>query len=209
MLNKPLLLLNPKQIRIESPRIGEVINFVIIIIYVYLVADPISKMLGASVQTESIHSFSNIELLIAIILAPIYEEIIFRTHLSGERKHFWSILIIIVILVVVFNNLGLFFIIPVATFFIVIIFNYQKFFNFAIEKHFNITFYVTSVLFAVVHYQNIDVDSPIKKIVILLLTYVPISIYFGYIRKKYGLLSSITVHSINNLLILYINSLVY
>jgi hypothetical protein len=195
-------------IKIEKQRFkfNELIPFSILLIYIYLIADPISILIGASFHIQSFNDFNLRDIAVILIIAPLIEEVTFRIHLSGDQKHAWGLLLMLLTFSI-FMNFG--WIVIIILFFggFVFLF-YDEFSKFVTEKFFNTIFFVSCFLFSLAHWDQIDTDLFYPKILIVLI-YLPISIYLAYARKKYGLAIAICAHSFYNFSVLALNSLVY
>lgn len=199
-------ILYPNTIKKEPIRLKELINFSVLLCYIYIITDPIGALLGISSQTQSFKDFDISGILRVLILAPIIEEVFFRTHLSGQRKHAWGVLLMVIPLSFIFNIGWALIILLLFGGFVILL--YDKFSEFISEKFFNSVFYISSLLFAFAHYYQIDAEL-YGKLVIIIIAYLPIGLYFGYVRKKYGLTIAICTHSLLNFSVLAINSQIY
>ncbi|MGF1587047.1 MAG: type II CAAX prenyl endopeptidase Rce1 family protein [Bacteroidales bacterium] len=196
----------PNNIKKDSIKFRELVIYSVLLIYIYLIADPLSTLLGTSFHTQSFNSFDMPDILAIVIIAPFIEEITFRVHLSGEKKHAWGLLLMVFTFSIFLEFWWTVVIILLFGGFVFLL--YEGFSEFITGKFFNMIFFISCILFSLAHYNEIDSDSFYIKILIVLI-YLPISIYFAYTRRKYGLIIAIGAHSFYNFSVLTINSLVY
>lgn len=191
--------------------IWTIVVFIFIIAYGFIVVDNIFKLLKINNNIDTFYNLSGIEFVSAIFIAPILEEFIFRTHLSYERKHFYGILLIILASGLFYSDLGVYFLLFLFLLFIIIVFFYNKTQVLLMIRFPKATFLSTSIIFCVFHFFYLkDYDFTfLNKVMILLLHYLPLSLFLGFIRKKYGLSYSMMAHSVNNILVLLGNSLFF
>ncbi len=187
--------------------IRELLFFLMLLSYIFLITDPIGILLGITSHTQTFKDFHFQGLFRVLVLAPVLEETFFRIHLSGEKKHAWGVLLMAIPLSLTFNFGWVLIILLLFGGFIILY--YDEFSNFISVRFFNPIFYITSLIFAITHYHQIDTEMFYGKIIVILIAYLPIGIYFGYIRKKYGFIAVIIVHSLYNFSILTINSQIY
>ncbi|MGF1587046.1 MAG: type II CAAX prenyl endopeptidase Rce1 family protein [Bacteroidales bacterium] len=90
-----------------------------------------------------------------------------------------------------------------------IILFYDKFSEFISVRFFKHVFFLSSFLFALAHFHQIDAETIFERLLIIIIAYFPIGIYFGYVRMKSGLPIVICMHSLLNFSVLAINSLIY
>ncbi len=155
---------------------------------------------------QSFKDFDFENLLGILILAPILEEILCRIHLSGKKRHAWGALLMVIAFTLLMEIWwALLFILLFVGF---VILYYDEFAEFIAVRFFNQVFYFSIFLFAFAHIHQIEAESFYVKFFIVLI-YLPISLYFGYARKKYGLAIAICAHSLYNFSVLAINSQLY
>lgn len=193
--------------RLKMLRLG--LFFFGVIAYSQLIVDPIFSFLSIDNKTEKFDTLSLNEIIISLALVPMLEEIGFRTHLSMKKKHFFGVFIMLLFFCVSYNDLGIIFIVTVLALILVLTFYFDKASFILLKKYPLFTFYVTSILFCVFHYSYVAAYDffVVYKIGLLLLSYLPLSLLLGYVRKEMGLLASIIMHSIYNIIILLSNSL--
>jgi len=201
------LSLFPNTIEREPIKLKELLIFTGLLCYIYIITDPIGTLFGISSHEQTFGDFDMSGILRILIFAPLIEEVFFRIHLSGQKKHAWGVLLMLIPLSLIFN-LGWIIIILLLFGGFVILF-YDKFSEFISEKYFNPVFFISSFLFALAHFHQIDAETFFGRFLIIIIAYLPIGIYFGYVRKKYGLAIVICTHSFFNFSVLTINSLIY
>ncbi|MGF1587048.1 MAG: type II CAAX prenyl endopeptidase Rce1 family protein [Bacteroidales bacterium] len=196
--------LNPANIKEQQLKFQDFIIFSLLLVYIYFIAGPIVSL----VESYNIKAFSDIdlkELLAILIVAPLIEEISFRTHLSGEKKDVWGALLMFFVF---FFFLKIWWGIVILLLFGGFIFLlYDEFTELICGKYYNLVFYISSLLFGLAHINVINSDSIIFKLLFIVTLYLPISLYFGYVRKKLGLAYAICAHSFYNFSALTLNSL--
>ena len=184
----------------------------IIKIYNFLVVDKIFFSLDIGSNLSNFQNISIIGFISAIFIAPIIEETIFRTHLSFNKKHFFGVFLMLLTFAIFFSLTGgwiyAIIVISIGTLFLVF---HNKFRYLIQERYHNGTYIFTSILFCIINYSYLKGYnfSVIVKIGLLLLHYLPLSLYLGVISKKFGLVSSMGAHSVNNFLSIIGNSLYY
>ncbi len=199
-----------KGIKEKAFSIHEIFYFLFLIIYIYIIASPISNNLQASMPIITFHQLNIIEALSILIIAPVVEEILFRIHLSGKKKHIWAIFLMVLSSVfMLIPDLFVWILIIILLFGGFFLLYYEEISSILAGRFFNHLFYFSSVLFAMVHFHQVDANHILIKILVIIMFFFPLGIYFGYMRKRYGLASSILAHSFYNLSVLVINSLVY
>lgn len=201
------LSLFPNRIEKESIKLKELLNFFGLLCYIYIITDPIGTLLGISSHEQSFGDFDMSGILRILIIAPLIEEIFFRIHLSGQKNHAWGGVLMLIPLSLMFNLGWLIIILLLFGGFIILF--YDKFSEFISEKYFNQVFFISSFLFALAHFHQIDAETIFGRFLIIIIAYLPMGIYFGYVRKKYGLAIVICIHSFFNFTVLIINSLIY
>ncbi len=210
MHNLVIKIFDAKKIKRKAFSIQEVAYFFFLLLYIYVIANPISNKLEASIPIITFHELNLYGIINILIIAPVIEEFLFRIHLSGEKKHIWAVFLMIISFVFVFiPDLFLWFLIIILLFGGFFILYYEEFSSIMTGKLFNLLFYVSCILFALMHFHQVDAETIPVKIMVVLIFFFPLGFYFGYIRKSYGLVSSIIAHSLYNLSVLIINSLYY
>ncbi|ELR69056.1 hypothetical protein C900_05445 [Fulvivirga imtechensis AK7] len=178
----------------------------------YLVVDQIGLFFGNKSHTTSFMDLSSIEIVSAILLAPFIEEVCFRSFLSGKAKHAWGLPLMLFVATLAFKHLGIIFLLfaflIIVT--VTVLLTKKRTQVFLLRKHYNKTFFFTCVIFALCHLGVIDDNvNPVAGFFLILMAFIPISLIFGYIRIKYGLMYSIITHSLNNIAVLSLNLLIY
>jgi hypothetical protein len=83
----------PYNIRRQPIKASELVVFSLLLVYVYIIADPIVSPF--EVYFPGLTDVDLGDLLVILIAAPVIEEISFRIHLSGERKHARGVLLML------------------------------------------------------------------------------------------------------------------
>lgn len=142
-------------------------------------------------------------LLVGIVIAPIFEEFLFRFLLKPERRKIgvYIIVNIFILAVLIYKNS-----ISIAILFstisiIILLFCYLRSLETLIKFDlFKWNFYFVTVSFGFVHLFNLEGVSGYNYLwtPILILPYIYMGFVFGFIRMKYGFINSIIFHfSIN------------
>lgn len=149
------------------------------------------------------------KILIGVILAPVYEEILFRSLLRFNKISLSLFLATVVIFIVVFilkrNNT--FISLLSATLLVTITFvsfwSIKRISQF-ITSNFKYFYYSSSILFGFMHLMNFtgDIRYIIAFSIVLIAPQIIAGIILGFIRMKHGLIYSILFHMIINLTIL-------
>ncbi len=149
------------------------------------------------------------KILIGVLLAPVYEEILFRSLLRFNKISLSLFLATVVIFLVVFflkrNNT---FILLFSAILLVILtfvsFWTMKRISQFLTSNFKYFYYGSSVLFGLMHLINFtgDIRYIIAFSLILVAPQIAAGIILGFIRMKHGLIYSILFHMIINLTIL-------
>ena len=169
-----------------------------------------SAYFGAQGYQTSFTNTNGHIILFSVVVTPFIEELIFRTHLSGRREDIWSLPVMICVLLYIFFDINLYIMsVILLTGLAGIIFFNKRISMFFLDRYFNYTFLFTSAGFALAHFGMVDIEIVHIKVLILFVSYFPISLYYGYIRKKYGLIWSIGTHSLNNFTLILFNTIIY
>ncbi len=173
-----------------------------------VIASLLSKIFNLSTL---IKDFPALELFImGMILAPIYEEILFRGLLKFDKKNVLTFIITILLLTTfsIYNDkYTIAIILSIILFLVVGIYmssNINSVSNF-IKKHFKYFFYASSLFFGLIHITNFsgNINILIGLSIILTLPQTISGLIFGYARMKYGLIYSIILHIINNSILIF------
>jgi len=159
---------------------------------------------------EFLSKYSNTNIFfLMVILAPIFEETIFRLNLIPSNKN----LIIGIIAVIFYISLSYFIaqkhqihskIVFILIFAIHILIGRLKQFKKDIDpsKQFKVLFYFSAIAFGFVHIFNIHELNTTVLLLFPIITFpqIMMGFIFGYVRMKYGFIYSIAVHAFNNLI---------
>ena len=144
--------------------------------------------------------------LLAVIIAPFFEEFIFRFHL---RYPIFSLIFFVFAFIMggiwTFINGYTWAAILIATVAITLTIGILMA-NSHLEKkpaeiykrHFNIFLYLSAIIFALVHIGNFEEGFPLYTIPILVLPQFIIGVYLAYVRVRTNIWMSIYVHALNN-----------
>lgn len=142
-------------------------------------------------------------LLIGIVIAPIFEEFLFRFLLKPERRKIgvYIIINVFILAVLIFKNSISIAILVSSISFIILLFCYLRTLEILIKFNlFKWNFYFVTLSFGFVHLFNLEGISGYNYLwtPILILPYIYMGFVFGFIRMKYGFINSVIFHfSIN------------
>ena len=146
--------------------------------------------------------------ILAVIIAPIFEEILFRYYLTKPVLIFIAIPTIIALGSLIMYSTGLLNLFAFILFLIVsslsLLLLFWKSVNLIehlkiwYQDKFAYVFYLSAVLFAFIHIYNFHDMMPWYYTPILVFPQFFIGLYLGYLRVRNGLSYSILVHAINN-----------
>jgi len=182
-----------------------------IVLFTSFVIDPIlAYYLDVTGAKDTFISLTSLETISAIIIAPVIEEIIFRTHLSFKRKHFYGIFFLIVYVGIIFNTFVVVTFIFVAAVLLFVLIFYEQTLKIVIVKNQKLTFFATSILFGCSHFFLLDAYDFgfFLKFTVLMLYYLPIAFLLGKIRKNHKLIFPMAAHSLYNVLTLFVNTII-
>ena len=149
----------------------------------------------------------------SLIIAPIFEEIIFRLSLIPNKNYltvtvagiFFDFLVRKEVLVMInglnldVNAILIFVFITLLGFLIIKKWLDNRTLELFYKRWFKMIFYTTTIVFALSHYNQILLfDDSIDRI-LLLLSYLSLGFVLGYIRLKLGFFWAISTHFIYNL----------
>lgn len=211
--------------------------FFMVFCFEMLLFIPISSALGLEKIPHAMEDILNnqsifLVIALAVIIAPITEEIIFRYHL--RYKSFIYFFLLIIFLALLAFGLGMsmpglidrisaqamlskvssnFFIGPLVLFLWIGLFLLlhqwdKKVPEERVIKIFPAVFYLSALIFALVHISNFELD-PSRWFIAPLLV-VPqfiLALYLGYVRMTNGILYSIYVHALNNAIPIFLFTL--
>ncbi len=189
--------------------------FLILFVVELLLFMPIAALLGLH---ELPHSMSELMerlnlwkvMLIAVLLAPILEELIFRLQLGYRYMStifiFCSAIFLGWLMATLggydtmflnlnlpFYQIGVLGSLLLLSLFVMLRYSHDYF------ADYGIIFYLTAVVFGLAHVTNFEIPSG-KAIFapLMVLPQIILALYLGYVRLKRGLLSAIFLHAFNN-----------
>lgn len=141
--------------------------------------------------------------LLAVVVAPIIEEVIFRSYLRWP----FSIVIIyiislITVLILLFTKFDFLLASTLVLFALVghsIFRNIDKIEDYFKDK-FGFVFYFSVIIFAYIHIFNFGNVTTWYYVPILVLPQFILALYLGYVRVRNNLLASIYIHMLNNII---------
>ena len=191
------------------------LKFVIIFLAFIFARILLSFFIGADQMpsNQSLKKIRNIDLsriLMVAIFGPFFEELLFRSWL---RKR-WSILSIPLLLILIYafiivqgldilTDKTMFYIIMITfiiyAFVIYNVLSRKKLAHALIEKSFPIIFWITALLFGLVHLSNFNSLNGIGPVAVLLVLPQIISgIFYGFICMRFSFSASFLMHSVWN-----------
>lgn len=146
-------------------------------------------------------------LLLAIIIAPVSEELLFRAILKPNRITFLLFCVSIFFFAFQFFKAPFCFTFIFLILISFIIYKIRVNINSFVQKNFKSIIFISSFSFAMLHSFNFELTHSL--LIALPLLIIP-KIYLGFalsfFRIKYGLFSSILMHSIINGILIYLSS---
>jgi membrane protease YdiL (CAAX protease family) len=207
------LIIHPRSfIKSQNPYYFYIIC-IFLIIGLHLFNTCIQIFLEVNIDLDTFSNSSVIKVISALLIAPVVEEIIFRTHLGNKDWNAWFIYLMLIVVAAVFWNIsrimsGSIF---VLISFLLIITVKNKGPKLIFNKYFAWIFFLTAILFSLVHIQIVHEalgsSSYRLSIAVTLVSFLPVGIIFGLIRMKFGLPQSILFHGLNNLIALSLNEI--
>ena len=165
-------------------------------IFLYIAGIIISAIFGSYIKHNPIGDFVLTNPLFALILicflAPVYEELVFRFW--GIKKQKTRIIVGVLSIIVIYSLIGIF-----TALFVIIL--YSLIIYFLREKILlqNYAFaIITSILFALAHYENFALIDYL----IALPSYLGISLILAFIVIRYNIFISMIFHAIYNTILL-------
>lgn len=144
-------------------------------------------------------------ILIGVILAPFYEEIIFRSLLKFKKSNIILFIVTLTILITIsiLNtkiNLGIVLIIILFSFITLLIIFPRNKIELFISLKFKYFFYLTTISFGLVHILNFTGNVYLILVFSFILTgpQLVLGLILGFIRMNYGLIYSISFHILVN-----------
>ncbi|TDB58086.1 CPBP family glutamic-type intramembrane protease [Arundinibacter roseus] len=219
-LNRPLVIVLFYSIFFSIVSLHIYLFFIVIFQFVIDNYTTITSWNFVENNRASLNDFSNNNFIVAIILAPIIEELVFRGFLNFKKINFYISIFLLIGMVPMFMNfkvnIYITSIIYITCIFCGILIS--KIENKNIESsilkmktNYRATVYVSVMIFGFTHitnYENITLNqilfSPITLFPQLLAGFL-----YSYLRVNYGLIFSITLHSLDNffvVLVTYLNS---
>lgn len=187
------------------------IIFLIILAYTYFVSDPLAKYFGITGYQDSFGTMTTLAIFSALLIAPILEELIFRSYFTGYRKDYLLILMqFLLAFIVLFEFFYSIFIIASILIAIFFIENKGKDKTIYVSKKLLLsTFILSSILFCILHYKNVESSSVSLSIAFTLIALLPGALFFGLVRYRNGIVAAMILHSIFNFSVLFLNNIFY
>jgi len=196
------------------PAIRSIIVFVLCCVFYNLA---VSHLIGISfplkqpLKPDTFLNSSILTLVSGILIAPIIEEIAARGFLSTEKKYLLCLPLLFLAIIAAFNA-NVFSIIVVgflAIFFITIFLN-KKYFDFVYQHYINLLIVFSCLTFSLAHVGVIEKYFSFEVALFTsIVVFFPLAYLLARVRIAYGLKYSILLHSIHNILMFSMNSLIY
>jgi len=141
--------------------------------------------------------------ILAVIIAPIFEEILFRYYINKPSLFVYGFLTALLFFIVYASfskMIGLYISIPLA-FLVIYVISQDEIVDKltrVYKDYFPYFFYFGAVLFAYVHIFNFDGSMLWYHTPLLVFPQFFLALYLGYIRIRNGIQYSIFVHALNN-----------
>jgi len=185
------------------------IFFILILIYTYFVSDPVFQFYEIEGYDDSFRDLDKVGVFSALLIAPVLEEFIFRGYLTGYRKHFLFIIPQIIILFIVLDDYFILILLLSALLIFLFYYDKRRSENIISNQLLYFSIFFTSILFSLIHYKNFQIDSLNFSLTLSLIAFLPGALFLAYVRYKKGLVYSVLVHFLFNLLTLTINGIIY
>jgi hypothetical protein len=149
-------------------------------------------------------------LLMGAVLAPLIEEVVFRSWLDGKRRHivFWLVVLVTFGTVYQLTNAtppkpGLAILVAAGLLVVgaILIWRAETSVPTWFARFFPIIFYLQAVAFAASHFGNYPLDRPVL-LVPFVLPQLVAGLIFGFARVRYGMWANLTLHASSNALFL-------
>lgn len=185
--------------------------FLGVLAYTYLISDPLAAYYGISGYQDSLVDLTIIAVLSALVAAPVLEELIFRSYLSGYKKDYLLILPAIAVASFILSE----YVVLILAFSAVVLLAF--FIEQRRGKHENrvsmpllvISFAFTSLLFCFSHYKSVETDSETFKFGFTIIGLMPAAFFFGIVRYKNGIPAAMFWHGFFNFSVLFLNGVFY
>ncbi|RZS95719.1 type II CAAX prenyl endopeptidase Rce1 family protein [Cecembia calidifontis] len=202
-----------KERKLEKSKILRyaVITTLIVFCYEYLLVDPIAMQLGVGGLNKGFSNSDNIDVLSALVLALILEELFSRGFLSGKRKHFGFIFIQPIIGMVIFKEYWWVFMGIGLAFLVWVIHEQNKKPDdvYLSTPLFYTSFVFTTLFFTILHLGNVESSSLALDWTFTFAGILPGAIFFGWVRYQEGLGYSMLAHAVFNTLTITLNEILY
>jgi membrane protease YdiL (CAAX protease family) len=183
--------------------------FILILIYTYFVSDPVFRFYEIEGYDDSFKDLDKVGVFSALLIAPVLEEFIFRGYLTGYRKHFLFIIPQIIIVFILLYDYFILILLFSALLIFLFYYDKRRSENLISNQLLYFSIFFTSILFSLIHYKNFQIDSLNFSLTLSLLAFLPGALFLAYVRYKKGLVYSVLVHFLFNLLTLTINGIIY
>lgn len=202
-----------KENKLEKPTILKyaIISTLVIFCYEYLLVDPLAMYFGVDGLDKGFSNSGRLDIVSALLLAPVLEELLSRGFLSGKRKHFIFLFIQPFLGMLIFGDYWWLFLgIGIGFLVWVIHEQNQRPDDIYLSKPlFYASFIFTTLVFTLLHLGNVESSSSTLDWTFTILGIMPGAILFGWVRYQAGLGYAMLTHGIFNLLTLSLNEALY
>lgn len=192
----------------------KIILFLIVCVFYNLIISHLVSLfatLKQPLKQDTFYNISSLTLVSALVIAPFIEELIFRGFLSTKRAYLFSIPILLPIIFYAFhfNGYALVVVGILSLIFVILCFNVKSF-DFIHTRFFSVLVIFSCLSFCLAHiivmekyfnFQTAFLSS--------ILVFTPLAYLLAKVRMIYGIVYSILAHSLHNIFMLGLNSLIY
>lgn len=204
---------NPVKLKKSKVNLKKIITcylfFLVSYILISFVSYSVISCLGINLEFNSLSesTFNSNILILAIISAPISEELLFRAVLKPNRKTFALFAFSLFFLFLKLFELTFFFKILLSILLSIFVYLLKFDISSYVYKNFNVIVYFSSFLFGLVHIFNFTLTYSIYiGCFLLILPKIYLGFILSYLRIKFGLFSNIFFHSLMNGVLIYLGT---
>lgn len=207
-------LINPKNIRLDKISMIEIALCFLFLGFSYFVISIIFSTLifyfDIKISFNSVVNklFNENRALLIIFIAPVSEELLFRSILRPSKASFSLFSFAILVYLLQFLGVTIYLNIILSFFSSVAIYKIGVNVNFIIREYFVVILYSSCLLFALIHFFNYELNNfLIIALPFLLIPKIYLALSLCFLRIRYGFISCIVFHSLINALLVSVNIL--
>lgn len=191
-----------------------IIIFLIVCVFYNLIISHLVSLFASLKQPlkqDTFYNISSLTLVSALVVAPFIEELIFRGFLSTKRAYYFTIPILLPIIFYAFhfNRYALAIVGILSLLFVIVCFN-AKSFDFIYTRLFNVLVIFSCLSFCLAHIIVMEKYFSFQTALLSsILVFTPLAYLLAKVRMIYGIVYSILAHSLHNIFMLGLNSLIY